>query len=77
MRSSDVLQTYNIKTVFKTNTLRNSLMRTRPISSPQTTVDYIYSTPCECGRSYTGETGILWLAGLGERRENMEVGHLK
>ena len=69
---------YNIKTVFKTrNTVRNSLMRTRPISSPQKTVDCIYSIPCECGRSYTGETGILWPAGLGEHKENMEVGHLE
>ena len=59
------------------NTLRNSLMRTSPISSPQTTVDYIYSIPCECGRSYTGETGILWPTGLREYRENMEVGHLE
>jgi hypothetical protein len=69
---------YDIKTVFKTrNTLRNSLMRTRPISSPQKTVDCICSIACECGRSYTEETGILWPAGLGEHKENMEIGHVE
>jgi len=42
---------YNIKTFFKMrNTLRNSLMRIRPISSPRE----VNVT------SYTGETGILW-----------------
>jgi len=43
------------------------------------TVDCVCSIPRECGRSYTGETGILWPQGLGggRDRENMEVGHLE
>jgi hypothetical protein len=49
---------YNIRTVLKTkHTLRSSLMRIRPERSPQQTANCIYSIPCECGRSYIGETG--------------------
>jgi hypothetical protein len=49
---------YNIRTNFRTkHTLRNTLMRTRPMSDPQLTAHCIYNIPCECGRSYVGETG--------------------
>jgi hypothetical protein len=49
---------YNIRTIFKTkHALRSSLMKTGPEKDPQQTAQCIYSIPCECGRSYTGETG--------------------
>jgi hypothetical protein len=44
--------------LFKTgHGLRNSLMRTRPISATQETANCIYNIPYECDRSYIGETG--------------------
>jgi hypothetical protein len=39
------------------HTFRSSLMKTRPERDPQQTAQCIYSIPCECGRSYIGETG--------------------
>jgi len=46
---------HNIKTVFKTgHSLRNTLMRTRPISANQETANCVYNIPYECGRSYNG-----------------------
>jgi len=36
----------------------------------------VYSIPCECGRSYTGETGRQWTTRLREYRQNLE-GHLE
>jgi hypothetical protein len=51
---------YNIWTIFKTeNTLRSSVMKTRPERDPQQMAQCIYSTPCECGRRYIGETEDL------------------
>jgi hypothetical protein len=32
-------------------------MKTKPERDPQQTAQRVYSIPCECGRSYTGETG--------------------
>jgi hypothetical protein len=32
-------------------------MKTRPERDPQQTAQYVCSNPCECDRSYTGETG--------------------
>jgi hypothetical protein len=49
---------YNIRTVFRTkHTLRSSLMKTRPERCPLKTAHCVCSIPCECGRSYIGETG--------------------
>jgi hypothetical protein len=49
---------YNTGTIFKTeHTLRSSLMKTRLERDPQQMAECIYSIPCECGRSYIGETG--------------------
>jgi len=36
----------------------------------------VYSIPCECGRSYIGETGRQWVVRLREYRQNLE-GHLE
>jgi hypothetical protein len=39
-------------------------MRTRPERDPQQTTQCVCSIPCECGRSYDGETGrplAVWL----------------
>jgi hypothetical protein len=48
---------YNIRMIFKTkHTPRSSLMKTRPERDPQQMAECNYSIPCECGRSYIGET---------------------
>jgi hypothetical protein len=49
---------YNIGTIFKTkDTLRSSLMKSRPERDPQQMAQCIYNIPRECGRIYTDETG--------------------
>jgi hypothetical protein len=59
---------YSIKHFCKAKyTLRNSLMRIRPISVPQKTAGSVCSIPCQCGRSYIGETGRLWALKLGSK----------
>jgi hypothetical protein len=53
---------YNIRMIFKTtHTLWSSLMKTRPERDPQQMEQCIYNNPCECGRSYIGETGSVAL----------------
>jgi hypothetical protein len=56
---------YNIRTIFKTkHTLRSSLMKTMLERDTQKMAQCVYSNPCECGRSYIGETGrhlAMWL----------------
>jgi hypothetical protein len=37
----------------------------------------IYSIPCECGRSYTGETGRPLAMQLREHRQNLKEGLLE
>jgi hypothetical protein len=67
-----------IRTVFKTkHTLRSSLMRTRLERSPQQTANCIYSIPCECGRSYIGETGRPLAVHIHEHRHNLRAGLLE
>jgi hypothetical protein len=67
---------YNVRTIFRTkHTLRNSLMKTRPNTDPQRTAKCVYSIPCECGRSYIGETGRPLLAvRLREHKHNFKEG---
>jgi hypothetical protein len=66
-----------IWTIFKTKyTLRNTLMRTRPMSDPQLTAHGIYNIPCECGRSYVGETGIPLSVRIREHKMNLKNGLL-
>jgi hypothetical protein len=72
-----IAKRYNNKTFFKTcHTLRDSFMRTGPISAPQDTANCIYCTPCKCGRSYNEETGRPCTVTLMEHMQNLEVGHL-
>ena len=52
-------------------------MRTRPIRAPQNIANCVYSIACECGRSYTGETGRPLVVRLREHRQNLEEGHLE
>jgi predicted GIY-YIG superfamily endonuclease len=68
---------YNIRTIFKTkHTLRSSLARTRPKRDPQQMAHCVYSIPCECGRSYIGETGRPLAARIREHRHNLKEGLL-
>jgi hypothetical protein len=52
-------------------------MRTRPERDPQQTAQCVYSIPCECGRSYIGETGRLLAVQLHEHRHNLKEGLLE
>jgi hypothetical protein len=64
---------YNIRMIFRTkNTLRTTFMKTRPERDPQQTAQCIYSIPCECGRSYIGETGRPLAVRL--REHNLQQG---
>jgi hypothetical protein len=64
---------YNIKTIFKTKHIfRSSLMKTRLERDPRQTAQCICSIPCECGRSYIGETGRPLTVRLGEHRPNLQ-----
>jgi predicted GIY-YIG superfamily endonuclease len=47
-------------------------MKTRPDRDPQQTAQYIYCIPCECGRSYIGETGRSLAVRLREHRHNLK-----
>jgi hypothetical protein len=51
-------------------------MRTRPERDPQQTAQCVYSIPCECGRSYTGETGRPLPVRLREHKHNLQQGLL-
>jgi hypothetical protein len=63
----------NIRTIFQTKyTLRSTVMRTRPMSDPQLTAQCIYNIPCECGRSYIGETGRPLSVRIGEHKLNLK-----
>jgi hypothetical protein len=69
---------YNIRAIFKTkHTLRSSLMKTRQERDPLQTAQCIYSIPCECGRSYIGETGRPLAVQLREHRHNLKQGLLE
>jgi hypothetical protein len=52
-------------------------MKTRLEGDPQQTAQYIYSIPCECGRSYIGETGRSLAVRLHECRHNLKEGLLE
>jgi hypothetical protein len=47
-------------------------MKTRPERDPLQTAQCIYSIPCECGRSYTGETGRPLAVRLRGQRHNLQ-----
>jgi hypothetical protein len=64
---------YNIRTIFKNKyTLRNTLIGTRPMSDTQLRAQCIYNIPCECGRSYVGETGRHLSVSIGEHKLNLK-----
>lgn len=48
----------------------------RPIRAPQQTAYCVCRAACECGRSYTGETGGPLAVRRGEHRRNLQ-GHLE
>jgi hypothetical protein len=47
-------------------------MRTKSEGDPQQTAQCVYSIPCECGRSYIGETGRPLAVRLRELRHNLK-----
>jgi hypothetical protein len=52
-------------------------MKTRPERDPQQTPRCVYSIPCECGRSYIGETGKPLAVRLREHKYNLKEGLLE
>jgi hypothetical protein len=42
------------------------------MSDPQLTAQCIYNIPCECGRSYVGETGRPLFVRIGEHKFNLK-----
>jgi hypothetical protein len=52
-------------------------MKTRPERDPQQTARYVYSIPCECGRSYIGETGRPLAMRLRAHKHNLREGLLE
>jgi hypothetical protein len=63
----------NTCTAFKPkHTLRSSLMKIRPERDPQQTAQCVCSIPCECGRSYIGETGRPLTVRLREHSYNVK-----
>jgi hypothetical protein len=52
-------------------------MKTRPERDPQQTARCVYSIPCECGRSYIGETGSPLAVRLRELKHNLKKGLLE
>jgi hypothetical protein len=69
---------YNIRTICRIkHTLRYSLVKTRPKIDPRKIANCIYSIPCECGRSYIGETGRSLAVRIHEHRHNLKLGLLE
>jgi hypothetical protein len=69
---------YNIRTISKTkHTLRSSHMKTRLERDLLQTAQWIYNIPCECGRSYIGETGRPLALRLREHRHSLQQGLLE
>jgi hypothetical protein len=63
---------YNMRTIFRTkHTLRSSLRKTRPERDPQQTAVCLQN-PCECGRSYIGETGRPLAVRVREHTHNLK-----
>jgi hypothetical protein len=52
-------------------------MRTRPERDMQQMAQCVCSIPCECGRSYIGETGRPLAVQLYEHRHNLKEGLLE
>jgi hypothetical protein len=52
-------------------------MKTMPERDPLQTAQCIYSSPCECGRSYIGETVRPPAVRLGEHTHNLQQGLLE
>jgi hypothetical protein len=47
----------NLRNIFKTkHTPRGTLMEPGPVRDAQQTKQFVCSIPCDCGRSYSGET---------------------
>jgi hypothetical protein len=64
---------YNIRTIFRTkHTLKSTFTRSRLERDPLQTAQRIYSIPCECGRSYIGETGRRLAVRLHAQRHNVQ-----
>jgi predicted GIY-YIG superfamily endonuclease/uncharacterized protein (UPF0335 family) len=66
---------FNIRTAFKTqNTLRQSLVKTKPRNGTQESKNCVYSIKCSCSREYIGETKRPLNVRIKEHKENTKKG---
>jgi hypothetical protein len=76
-KSKRIRNRLHIRMIFKPkHTLKSSLTKTRPERDPQQTAQYVCSIPCECDRSYIGETSRPLAVRLREHRHNLQQGLL-
>jgi hypothetical protein len=67
-----ILDRFNVRIIFKTkHTLRRTLMKTGPVTDAQQTKQCVYSTPCDCGRCYIGETSRHLEVRIKEHKYNL------
>jgi hypothetical protein len=62
---------YNIRMIFKTNTLLAVTPENQATRDQQQTAQRIYNIPWKCGRSNIGETGIFLAVWVCEHRHNL------
>lgn len=66
---------YNVRTAIRTtNTIRSMLTKTKPDNENQRTKNCIYKVPCECGKSYIGETGRPLQVRIKEHKKLVRLG---
>lgn len=71
-----VARKYKIKTAFKSqNTIRQHLIKTKPLNEEQASKNCVYSIPCECNREYIGETKRPLNVRIKEHKYNVNKGN--
>jgi hypothetical protein len=71
----NIASKFDIRVVFSSkDTLRSNLVNFRPNKVKGTQKEVIYKIPCECGRSYIGETGRTFDVRLNEHKRSLKKG---
>ena len=77
-RIQKIRNPYDIRTVFTSgSTLRRYLFRVKPPTEFNMMKNYVYSTPCSCGKIYKGETGRPLKVRLEEHRKAVVRGEIE
>ena len=65
---------FNIKTAFTSRpTLRNLLCRVKGKPPPEARLGIVYGVPCNCGRTYIGETGRCLSVRIQEHKRAVRI----